>query len=313
MEFTLKLKEKGKVIYFNQQHSLKEKPFTALLFLATLLSASIIVLIAGFVFSEGYPVLKNGLVKMITGTKWYPLEGVYGILPMIFGSIMVSLGALLIGIPLGLGTAIFLSEMAPPKIADLVRPALQVLAGIPSVVFGFFGMTVVVPLISNTLGGSGYSALSGSLVLGIMILPTIINLAEDSIRSVPKELKEGSFALGATHWQTISKVILPAASSGLLTAIILALGRAIGEAMAVMMVTGNTPLLPTAETNYSLLKPLLIWLQPVRTLTSNIAIEMGYASGEHASALFACGIILFVLIMVINAAATLFIKKKVSR
>ncbi|MCL5289920.1 MAG: phosphate ABC transporter permease subunit PstC [Firmicutes bacterium] len=206
-----------------------------------------------------------------------------------FGNFVhVTFGALIIGVPLSVGCAIFLAEIAPKQVTRVIRPAIELLAGIPSVVYGFYGLVILVPLIREIFGGRGFSILGGSVVLAIMILPTIINISEDAIRAVPKEYKEGSLALGATHWQTIKKVIVPSARSGILTAIVLGMGRAIGETMAVIMVVGNVAALPESI------------LDPIRTLTGNIAIEMGYAAGEHSQALFATGIVLFVIIMILN-------------
>jgi len=241
---------------------------------------------------------KYGLTHFITGKFWHPNDSAFGLLPMIIGSIYVTIGSLILGVPLGIGCAIFLAEMAPKKLVLVIRPAIELLAGIPSVVYGFYGLVVLVPLIREIFGGRGFSVLAGSIVLAIMILPTIINISEDSIRAVPREFKEGSFALGATHWQTIKYVMLPTARSGIITAVVLGMGRAIGETMAIILVTGNVAVAPTSI------------LEPVRTLTANIAIEMGYAAGDHSSALFATGIVLFVFIMILNSLAV-FVPKKV--
>jgi len=203
-----------------------------------------------------------------------------------------------LGIPISLCCSIFLAEFAPATLRNLFRPAIQLLAGIPSVVYGFWGLLFVVPLIRDYLGGPGLSILAGSIILAIMILPTVISISEVSILALPRQYKEGALALGMTHWQTIRSVQLPAAKSGIVAAIILGIGRAIGETMAVIMVLGNAVALPRSI------------LDPVRTLTTNIGIEMGYASGEHRQALFATGIVLFVIIMILNSAAQYIVRKK---
>jgi phosphate transport system permease protein len=280
---------------------------------ALLLSATaavlIIALIAIFVFKEGLPVIvKTGFFNFLTGTEWSPTANppVYGILPMIYGSIVVTIGSLIIGVPLGISCAIFLAEVAPKKITKFIRPAIELLAGIPSVVYGLFGMIVIVQLVKEfdlkTLGNqaaTGYGILAASIILAIMILPTIINISEDAIKAVPREYKEGSLALGATHWQSIVGVILPAAKSGILAGVVLGMGRAIGETMAVIMVAGNTVQLTGSI------------FEPIRTLTTNIAIEIFYASGQHQQALFATGIVLFLFIMMLNMTATVIIKRQV--
>ncbi|AQS59487.1 phosphate ABC transporter permease subunit PstC [Desulforamulus ferrireducens] len=268
------------------------------LLLSAVAAVFVVALITYFIFADGLPVMqKYGFAHFILGKDWLPLDNKFGLLPMITGSFLVTIGALLIGVPLGVGCAVFLAEIAPKKAAALIRPAIELLAGIPSVVYGFYGLVILVPLIRKIFGGGGFSILGGSLVLAIMILPTIVNISEDALRSVPKDYKEGSLALGATHWQTIKKVIVPSARSGILTGIVLGMGRAIGETMAVIMVVGNVSALPESI------------LSPVRTLTGNIAIEMGYAAGEHSQALFATGIVLFVIIMILNFMVTLVPKR----
>lgn len=275
-----------------------EKTIEKTLFLCAVAAIFIVALIFIFIFMEGLPVIeKYGIIHFIAGLQWLPTEKSFGLLPMIAGSLFVTLGALIIGVPLGVGCAIFISEMAPLKITGMIRTAINLLAGIPSVVYGFYGLVVVVPLIRETFGGNGFSVLSASIVLAIMILPTIISISEDSIRAVPREFKEGSLALGATHWQTIKKVILPTAGSGIVTAVVLGMGRAIGETIAIILVSGNVAMVPKSV------------LDPVRTLTANIAIEMGYATGEHASALFATGIVLFLFILLLNFMVTLIPQK----
>lgn len=288
----------------------REKIYQVILFASALTALLVIVMIGGFIFGEGMPIFaKYGLTEVLLGDKWQPAGQIYGLWPMIIGSLYITLGALVLGVPLGVLTAIVMSEIAPGRLASLViRPAIELLAGIPSVVYGLFGMVVIVPAVralaaiipayaGEPLLSSGYGILAGSIILAIMILPTIISISEDAIRSVPAEYKEGSLALGATHWQTISRVMLPAASSGIIAAVVLGMGRAIGETMAIIMVAGNAPVVP--ESIFS----------SVRSLTGNIAIEMAYSSGEHTKALFATGIVLFVLIMIVNSFA-LWISKR---
>ncbi|MEK7467256.1 MAG: phosphate ABC transporter permease subunit PstC [Planctomycetota bacterium] len=250
--------------------------------------------ITTFILKEGLPVIfRHGPASFLFGSDWSPSAEppVFGVFAMIAGTFAVTFGALGIGVPVGLGSAIFLSEFAPRRVATILKPALELLAGIPSVVFGFMGMLVLLPFIRTHVGGQGASVLAGSTILGIMILPTVISISMDALRSVPRSYREGSFALGATGWQTTWKVTLPAARPGLVAAVILGMGRAVGETMAVIMVTGNTVQMPKS------------FLAPVRTLTSNIALEMSYADGEHREALFATGVILFAIIMALNTIA----------
>jgi len=268
-------------------------------FLVALSTLSTLAVITIFIFVEGLPLInKVGVVNFIFGMKWAPSQGEYGIFPMIVGTLSVTLGAALIGVPVALCVSIFLTEFAPKRVRTIMRPAIQLLAGIPSVVYGFWGLTFIVPLIRTYLGGPGLSILAGSLILAIMILPTIISISEVSLLALPGLYKQGSLALGATHWQTIHRVLIPSAKSGIMAAIILGIGRAIGETMAVIMVLGNAVALPNSI------------LDPARTLTTNIGIEMGYASGEHQQALFATGIVLFVMIMLLNSVAQFIVRKR---
>lgn len=255
-------------------------------------AVSVLAVITAFIFSEGTPVMfKYGFRHFLGGMDWYPSEKSFGLLPMIVGSLMVTLGALIVGIPLGLSCAVFLTEFTTKKVRRIVKPVIELLAGIPSVVYGFMGVVLLVPFIRKTFGGPGLSVLAASLILGIMILPTIISITVDSLLAVPSSYREGSIAMGATRWQTTRMVLIPAARSGIVASIILGMGRAIGETMAVIMVAGNAVDVPRSI------------LSPVRTLTSNIALEMGYASGEHRKALFATGVILFIIIMILNTIA----------
>lgn len=291
----------------------KEKIYEKILLVCALFSVITIILIGGFVLTEGLPIfLKTGVFKFLLGKEWFPTSGVFGIFPMIIGTFAVTFGALVLGVPLGVSTAIFLAEFAPPKVCQIVRPAVELLAGIPSVIYGLFGMVIINDIIMKIertyLNGflapeyqRGYSVLSASIILAIMILPTVINISEDALRSVPNEYKEASLALGATEWQTIYKVLVPAASSGIIAAIVLGMGRALGETMAVIMVAGNTVAIPKSI------------FAPVRTLTGNIAIEMGYAAGDHVKALFATGVVLFIIIILLNSFATYVAKKGVKQ
>lgn len=255
-------------------------------------AVSVLVVITAFIFMEGTPIMvKYGFKSFLAGTDWYPTEKSFGLLPMIAGSLMVTFGALVIGVPLGLACAIFLTEFSSRRTRRIIKPVIELLAGIPSVVYGFMGVIILVPFIRESLGGPGLSVLAASIILGIMILPTIISISVDSLLAVPAAYREGSIAMGATRWQTTKMVLFPAARSGIVASIILGMGRAVGETMAVIMVAGNAVDIPGSL------------LAPVRTLTSNIALEMGYASGEHRQALFATGVILFVIIMILNTIA----------
>lgn len=266
-----------------------EKIVEKLFLLSAFVAVVCVFAITLFIFVKGFPaILEIGFSDFIFGTQWLPSKKIFGIFPMIIASVSVTFGAILIGVPIGIFTAIFISEYAPPKVVKFVNPAVELLAGIPSVVYGFFGVIIIVPFISSTLGGPGNSLLAAAIILGIMILPTIISITKTTLNSIPKEYKEGSIALGASKEQTILKVLLPAGKSGILSAIVLGIGRAIGETMAVILIAGNSAIIPKSV------------LDPVRTLTANISLEMGYAVGLHQQALFATGVILFVFIMMLN-------------
>jgi phosphate transport system permease protein len=280
----------------------KEQLIRGILLATACIAVAGVLLISLFVLREGWPVLtKYGMTTLASGREWQPTSHVYGLLPLIIGSAYVTFTALILGVPLGVGCAILMAEIAPEWITRLVRPAINLLAGIPSVVYGFFGLVILVPLLRELVGGIGFSLFAGGVILAIMILPTIISISEDALRVVPRDYKEASLALGATHWQTIYKVLVPAAKSGIMAAIILGMGRAFGETMAVIMITGNTPLVPKSI------------FEPGPTLTGTIGQEWSYASGEHAQALFAVGIFLFIFIIIINSFALLFSQKKVVR
>ncbi|MER2106591.1 MAG: phosphate ABC transporter permease subunit PstC [Solibacillus sp.] len=257
-----------------------------------LLSVVSLLLIVGFVFIKGANPFITGeysFIDFIFGRDWVPSEGEFGIFPMIVASVYATLGALVIGVPVGLFTAIFLAEIAPKRVAKIVSPAIQLLAGIPSVLYGVFGLAIIVPFLQNNLGlARGQSLIAVILVLAIMMLPTIVTVAETAIRAVPKTYREGSLALGVSQIGTIFKVVVPAAKSGIMTAVVLGLGRALGETMAVILVAGNSLIIPTSLTD------------SVRSLTTNIALEMGYAAGTHQEMLFATGIVLFSFILILN-------------
>ncbi|PKM77192.1 MAG: phosphate ABC transporter permease subunit PstC [Firmicutes bacterium HGW-Firmicutes-15] len=266
-----------------------EKLIENALVLCAALFIIIIALITVFIFARGLPLLlKVGIWDFLFSSDWRPTKGMFGIWPMFVGSMAVTSVSMLWAVPLGIITAIFMAEIAPFRVGRMLGNLVELLAGIPSVVYGFVGLIVVVPFIRDFFGGNGLSVLAGGIILGIMILPTVISISRDSILAVPKEYKEGSLALGATHYQTIRRVIIPAARSGIITAVVLGMGRAIGETMAVVMVTGNSTVIPSNI------------LAPVRTMTSNIVLEMGYASGDHQAALFATGMVLFVFIVFLN-------------
>jgi phosphate ABC transporter permease protein PstC len=282
---------------------MKQERLIRLMLAAMALTAvSGLALITAFIFKEGLPfMMKVGVGEFLSSQDWYPREGCFGILPMIVGSLAVTAGAMVIGVVFGVGVAVLLTQFCPPRLVSVLKPCIELLAGIPSVVYGFMGVVVLVPFIRDYLGGPGLSVLAASIVLGIMVLPTVISISVDALQAVPEAYYEGSVALGATTWQTTHMVTLRAARSGIVAAVILGMGRAIGETMAVIMVAGNTLALPTSL------------LDPVRTLTSNIALEMGYAAGDHRKALFATGVTLFVIIMVLNSVALAVSRRRVKR
>jgi phosphate transport system permease protein len=257
-----------------------------------IISFAILLFIFVFILREAIPGIQDvGLFEILFGTKWAPSYGHFGLLPLIVGSILSTLLALVIAVPLSLGCAIFLAEVAPPRLRAFARPAVELLVGIPSVVYGLVGLLVLCPVIANIGSGSGRSLLAAGIVLAVMILPTVASISEDCIRAVPKEYKEGALALGATHWQTIWHVLLPAARSGIIAAVILGTGRAIGETMAMIMVIGNSAIFPTSL------------FDPAYTLTGAIASEIMEASPLPRSVLFAAGLFLFILVTLINIIA----------
>ena len=248
-----------------------------------------VILICVFLFASGVPAIKEiGLTDFILGNSWKPNQNLYGVFPMIIGSIYVTAGAIITGVPIGILCAVFMARYCPKKLYKVLKPAVDLLAGIPSIVYGFFGLMVLVPMVQQNIGGSGKSLLTSAVLLGIMILPTIISVSESNIRAVPEYYYEGALALGATKERSIFRTVLPAAKMGIFAAVILGIGRAIGETMAVVMVCGNQAIMPESITS------------GVRTLTANIVLEMGYASGLHREALIATAVVLFVFILIIN-------------
>ena len=257
--------------------------------LAACASVVLVMMICGFLFVKGLPTMAEiGVGNFLLGTKWKPGIDVYGILPMILGSVYVTAGALIIGVPIGILTAIFMAYFCPEKIYGVLKPAVELLAGIPSVVYGFFGLVVLVPFVRDNLGETGLSMLTASMLLGMMILPTIISVAEAALRAVPKSYYEGALALGADHTRSVFSIIVLAAKSGIFASIVLGIGRTIGETMAVIMVAGNQARIPQGL------------LEGVRTTTANIVIEMGYAADLHRDALIATAVVLFIFIVIIN-------------
>ena len=279
--------------------ALKEKFMQGVFFIAACTSVLAVALICVFLFANGIPAMKEiGFMEFLTGERWKPTNEIFGILPMIMGSIYVTAGAIILGVPIGILTSVFMAKYCPKKIYPVLKGATELLAGIPSVVYGFFGLVVLVPLIRDICqkfhwGGNGSSILTASILLGMMILPTIIGVTESAIRSVPAHYYEGALALGATHERSIFSVVLPAAKSGVVAGIVLGIGRAIGETMAVIMVAGNQARMPAGI------------VRGVRTLTANIVLEMGYAAGLHREALIATAVVLFVFILLINLSVSL--------
>ena len=274
---------------------IKEKGMKLLFFLTACVSIAAVILICIFLFASGIPAIREiGVFRFLLGTRWKPANNLYGIFPMIVGSLYVTAGALLIGVPVGILTAVFLARFCPKSIYRPLKSAVNLMAGIPSVVYGFFGLVVLVPFIREVFGGRGMSVLTASILLGLMILPTIISVSETSIRAVPESYYEGGLALGASHERSVFYTVLPAAKSGIFAGVVLGIGRAVGETMAVMMVAGNQAVVPDNM------------LSGVRTLTTNIVLEMGYSTDLHREALIGTAVVLFVFILIINLSLSLF-------
>ena len=269
--------------------NLKENLMHGVFLGAACVSILAVALICIFLFANGVPaILEIGPLEFLGGMRWKPLNNIFGIFPMIVGSIYVTAGAIIVGVPIGILCAVFMARFCPKKIYPVLKPMIELMAGIPSIVYGFFGLVVIVPLMQDIFGGSGKSVLTASILLGIMILPTIIGVSESAIRAVPESYYEGALALGDTHERSVFRAVLPAAKSGIMAGVILGIGRAIGETMAVIMVAGNQAVIPEGL------------LSGVRTLTANIVLEMGYAADLHREALIATGVVLFVFILIIN-------------
>jgi phosphate transport system permease protein len=267
----------------------KEKGMQLVFMAAACVSILAVALICIFLFANGLPAMfEIGVADFLLGTKWKPMNNIYGIFPMILGSIYVTAGAIIVGVPIGILCAIFMAKFCPDRLYKIIKPAVDLLAGIPSIVYGFFGLVVLVPVMKELFGGSGKGLLTASILLGIMILPTIIGVSESAIRAVPESYYEGALALGASHERSVFFAMLPAAKSGILAGVILGVGRAIGETMAIIMIAGNQAQIPSGL------------MSGVRTLTTNIVLEMGYAADLHRGALLATAVVLFVFILIIN-------------
>lgn len=282
----------------NGKHARQDRLITLLIRLSGYSSILLVTLIFIFLIKEGLPALTTVGLETLFQARWYPIESYYGILPLISGSLIVTVGAMLVSVPLGVGTAVYLSEVAPRAVREVLKPLVEVLAGLPSVVLGFLGIIVAAPLLRRLLDlPTGLTAFAGALLLGLIAIPTIVSIAEDALNTVPAAYRQAALAVGATPWQTIWGVTLPAARSGVLTAVMLGMGRALGETMAVMMVTGNAPTLPEG---------LNALFAPVRTMTATIASEMGeVATGSpHYQVLFLIGIVLFLFSLVVNVVAS---------
>ncbi len=278
---------------------MKEKLMKLVFLGAACVSIAMVLLICIFLFANGLPTIGEiGFLSFFFGRTWKPGIGLYGIFPMIVGSVYVTVGAIIVGVPIGILTAVFMAKFCDSKMYKVVKPAINLLAGIPSIVYGFFGLWVLVPMVKNLFGGSGKNVLTASVLLGIMILPTIINISETALRAVPESYYEAAVALGDTHEKSVFRVVLPAAKSGIMAGVILGIGRAIGETMALIMVAGNQKVIPGSL------------LDGVRTLTGNIVLEMGYATDLHREALIATAVVLFVFILLINVLFSLAKNKK---
>ena len=277
---------------------MKEKALQYLFFACAFLAVVTVILIFVFTTYSAAPVFTDIGLANFFGTTWAPSEGQYGILSLLAGSGLVTIGALVMGVPLGVGTAVYLVEIASDRVRKIISPAVDLLAGIPSIIYGFFGMVIIRPFVAQISGGLGFGALTAWFVLAIMIVPTITTLSIDALNSIPMGIREASYAMGATKWQTIYKVVIPAAKLGIVDAIVLGMGRAIGETMAVLMVVGNAPVIPSSITS------------PISTLTSQIALDMSYSSGLHRSALFGMGVVLFIISAALVGIVRLLSKKK---
>lgn len=272
----------------------KETLMKYIFMITACVSVLAVAIICLFLFAGGIPAMgKTGIIEFLGGMEWRPSSGIYGIFPMIVASLYVTAGAVVLGVPLGVLSAVFLARFCPKPLYAVLKPTFELLAGVPSIIYGYFGLTVLVPLVGNTFGGSGKSVLTASLILALMILPTVINITENALSAVPESYYEGSLALGATHERSVFRTVLPAAKSGILAGVVLGVGRAIGETTAVSMVLGNQAVLPGSI------------LDGARTLTVNIVLEMSYATGLHREMLIATAVVLFVFVLAINVSFSL--------
>ena len=298
IEQETRVPKKRELALVSRSTYLKEKALQWIFFACAFLAVVTVILIFVFTTYSALPVFTDiGLADFFSFT-WAPSEGHYGIMSLLAGSGLVTVGALAMGVPLGVGTAVYLVEIASKRVRKLISPAVDLLAGIPSIIYGFFGMIIIRPFIAQLTGGLGFGALTAWFVLAIMIVPTITTLTIDALNSIPMGIREASYAMGATKWQTIYKVVLPAAKLGIVDAIVLGMGRAIGETMAVLMVVGNAPVIPDSISS------------PISTLTSQIALDMSYSSGLHRSALFGMGVVLFIISAALVGIVRLISKKK---
>jgi len=288
------------------RRGIAEKLIEAIIYVSGAASIAVVALIFVFLLKDGLPLFKTfSPIRFLTGSDWYPLSNVFEILPLIVASILVTIGAVAIGIPLGVACAVYIAEVASPRVREILKPTVEILAGIPSVVIGFIGLVVLSPLIQKVFNlPTGMTALAGAIMLAFMAMPTIISISEDALVAVPKSYREASLALGASHWQTIRGVIVPAARSGILAAAMLGVGRAVGETMTVLMVTGNAAILPAMKNWF--------FLQPIRTMTATIAMEMGETvqGSPHYFALFAVGVTLFMMTFIVNLIADLALQRQ---
>ena len=298
MEETSSAAPKRELALVSHATYVKEKALQYLFFACAFLAVVTVILIFAFTTYSAFPVFTDiGLANFFSLT-WAPSEGEYGIVSLLAGSGLVTVGALVMGVPRGVGTAVYLVEIASDRVCKIISPAVDLLAGIPSIIYGFFGMVIIRPFVAQISDGLGFGALTAWFVLAIMIVPTITTLTMDALNSIPMGIREASYAMGATKWQTIYKVVLPAAKLGIVDAIVLGMGRAIGETMAVLMVVGNAPVIPSSIAS------------PISTLTSQIALDMSYSSGLHRSALFGMGVVLFIISAALVGIVRLISKKR---
>lgn len=306
-ELDLPAEGEAKTVRSDRRRPWSERLVEGLIYVAGMSVIAIITLIFLFLVKEAFPIIGQVSLKNLLSARWYPSEDLFGLLPLLVGSLLVTFGAIVIAVPLGLVTAVYMGEIAPTWQREILKPLIEVLAGIPSIVLGFFGWVALAPVIQKLGAPSGLTAFTGSIILAYMSLPTIISITEDALYAVPKEYRDGALAIGATSWQTIWRVVVPAARSGIIIAIMLGIGRAIGETMAVMLVTGNAANIPEFS--------LVMGFQPVRTMTATIAAEMGEVAqgSQHYSVLFVIGIVLFIITFLVNSLASWLVGGRTTR